>query len=154
MPGDSRGREWQSEEIPEGDSLYMRVHRDLVRSGGLTPSIFRFRERGEFADLPHLEYKFLQAEMSTDWSKYANPAECRNRATSPAEMNGVVRMIVGKVEAISGLFVKHTPDWERRNRAHADVVVKRVTADQFTEIRRRLLGATAWVPGFALTPAQ
>jgi len=60
--------------------------------------------------------------MSTEWQKYCEtPQEARSRAKEPQD-NAVISLIVGDVRGIQGLAVVHTPNQERLNRAHADVV--------------------------------
>lgn len=60
--------------------------------------------------------------MSTEWRKYcATPQGVRSHAKVPQD-NAVLLLIAGDVRAIQGLGVVHTPDRERRNRAHVDVI--------------------------------
>lgn len=82
----------------------MRVHEMFRDDGGFAPGAFRNQGEG----------------MSTDWEKYATRRETRERAPKP-ELNAVVQLQVGRVREVPGQEVEHTPDVERRNRAHTDV---------------------------------
>ena len=93
---------WESEDIPNDAKLFLRVHRNNVRSG-LTPNIFVQHGGG----------------MSTDWEKYSTPAETRARGRKPSNEYGVVALIAERIRSVSGLAVAHTP--EDDNRAHTDV---------------------------------
>ena len=96
--------DWPVEEIPDGDTLFMRMHKDHFRNGKIQAGVFRAQGGG----------------MSTDWSKYATPVQTLNRARIP-EDNGVIGLPVQKVRAIPSLSVVHSPDIQTRNRAHTDV---------------------------------
>src|SRR6202022_2386786 len=109
------------EEIPDGDALYMRVHRQyLNKEGKLAPGAFRDRGRG----------------MSTDWSKYSTPPESLKRANQPTD-NGIIELGVGGVRSIKPLTVEHDPI--PANQAHTQVIG---TKDE--EIRLKLLRLAAW----------
>lgn len=82
----------------------MGVHKTWLKPDG-TLATGAFQNRG--------------GAMSTDWSKYATPEETRQRRRTPAD-NAVVSMNVGKVRAVPGQSVTHTPLPE--NRAHTDVL--------------------------------
>jgi hypothetical protein len=113
---DEIGVPWESEEIPDEDLLYMRVHRAQLDSDG-KPIPGAFRNHGR--------------AMSTNWSKYSSPEETRQRARSPSE-NAVIQMMTGEVRAVPGQSVVHTPDLPTRNRAHTDV-----TGEKTPEVRIR-----------------
>jgi hypothetical protein len=83
--------------------------------------------------------------MSTEWEKYSSPQEARDRAKKPAD-NGVIQMVAGEVSAVPRLTVKHTPDLERRVRAHTDVL-----GPKDPESRVKLARISRWVSGFELT---
>lgn len=100
---------WASEEIPGQDFLYLRIHEANLYPDG-TPNPGAFRNRPDK----------LKDGMSTDWDKYSNPAQTRDRAHEPYK-NKVVKMNVGEVRLIPQQIVKHTPDLENHNRAHTDV---------------------------------
>ncbi len=103
---DSVDLAWESESIPDDAVLYMRAHRQYFRGGILQPGVFRDQ----------------QSAMSTEWQKYCDtPQEARSRAKEPKD-NAIISLIVGDVRGIQGLTVVHTPDPERLNRAHVDVV--------------------------------
>jgi hypothetical protein len=96
--------DWPQEEIPDQAQLFMRVHDMWRKDVDVNPGAFKNHNGG----------------MSTDWAKYSTPEETRQRARSP-DRNAVVSLGVGAVRAIPGQEVVHTPDTERRNRAHTDV---------------------------------
>lgn len=100
--------DWQSENIPETDFLYMRVHKNWFHPKQNITGLFKNHGGG----------------MSTDWSHYATPQETRKRVVqfgkSPEDF-AVIKMLVAQVRAIEGQTVKHTPDIPNLNRAHTDV---------------------------------
>ena len=98
---------WPSEEIPDDNSLWMRVHRQRVRNGEIRPNAFVNRPTETDG-------------MSTNWEKYATPQQTQNDANVPND-NAVIQLIVGEVRKLPGQTVDHTPDIERNNRAHTDV---------------------------------
>lgn len=99
---------WQREDIPDADSLWMRVHRMWFDSqGNIRPGSFQNRPTD-------------QDGMSTDWQKYADPEDTRSRAKKPQD-NAVIRLVVGEVRQIPDQSVVHTPDPKTNNRAHTDV---------------------------------
>jgi hypothetical protein len=59
--------------------------------------------------------------MSTDWEKYSSAEETQARSKNPKD-NAVISMISGEVGKVPGLVVEHTPDVQRRVRAHTDVI--------------------------------
>ena len=120
---------WPVEAIPETDKLYMRVHRSYVHNGDFVPGAFRDHGGG----------------MSTDWEKYATPIETKNRCANPND-NGVIEMVSGNVAAVPGLTVVHTPDVQRRIRAHVDVVGDK----KAPEVRVKLKRIASWVIGCQL----
>src|ERR1051326_2212343 len=108
---------WPAEEIPNEDTLYLRVHKNYVQSDELQPAVFRDHGDG----------------MSTHWSRYCLSAmEARPHASSPAD-NGVVSLSVGGVRAIP-LIVEHTPVADPPDRSHTDV-----RGSKTAEVRLRLL---------------
>jgi hypothetical protein len=98
---------WQSENIPNEDFLYMRVHKQnfCAKYPTFSPGVFVNRGGG----------------MSTDWSKYSTPSETRNRGKVPKD-NAIIRMLASDVGNIEGQTVIHTPDIPNRNRSHTDVI--------------------------------
>lgn len=115
--------ELSQERIPDGDYLYLRVHRNHQENGVLTPAAIRDHGDG----------------MSTSWSKYSTPEETWRRARRP-EITGVVRMLVAEIREIPGITVAHTPTPD--DRSHVDVLGDK--RDQ--EIRVKLLRACReWV---------
>jgi hypothetical protein len=111
---------WPSENIPNEDSLWMRVHRTWIDSNGdIRPGAFQNRPTHKDG-------------MSTDWAKYARPEDTRFRAKNPRE-NAVIQLIVGKVREIPDQTVIHTPDSATNNQAHTDVF-----GEKHTEARVKL----------------
>ncbi|MEX2411974.1 MAG: hypothetical protein WD607_11535 [Candidatus Paceibacterota bacterium] len=98
--------DFEVEEIPDEDSLYMRVHKNWIRDGELNPGTFRNNEGG----------------MSTDWSKYSDPEQTRNRVIAydkEPDNYGILGMNVGDVRKIPDQVVIHKPLDD--NRSHTDV---------------------------------
>ena len=116
---------WSSENIPDFANLYMRVHRALVkRDGSIARSAFKDHNGG----------------MSTDWDRYSTPEETRARGNKPPQDYAVVSMNVEGVRYIAPeLEVNHTPDLERNNRAHTDVI-----GEKDTEARTKLKRLSTW----------
>jgi hypothetical protein len=104
---------WESEEIPDLELLYMRIHHSLMAADG-TPDPGAFRDHS--------------GGMSTDWAKYASPEDTRQRARKPEE-NAVIVMVAGDVRSIPGHRVTHTPTLS--NRAHTDVFGQKTTEARF-----------------------
>lgn len=100
--------DWQSENIPDTDFLYMRVHKNWFQPKQNITGLFKNHGEG----------------MSTDWSYYATPQETRKRVIqfdkSPGDF-AVIKMLVAEVRAIEDQIVEHTPDRKNINRAHTDV---------------------------------
>jgi hypothetical protein len=97
---------WPIEEISDQDDLFMGVHKRYL-------NVDRSVQLGAFRN--------HNGGMSTNWSKYSTPEETRQQRRTPLA-NAVIQMNVGSVRAVSGQSVKHTPNWERKNRAHTDVL--------------------------------
>ena len=118
---------WPTENIPDQDLLYMRVHRNNTRDGAPTAGAFKRHGEG----------------LSTDWAKYcAGPEDTRGRAkSSQPQDHAIVSFVVGNVRADPRFTVMHTPIQRTiedpiGNRAHADI---RATADvSKTEFRAKL----------------
>ena len=103
---------WPVEEVPDVDTLYMRVHRQWIRAdGSLRPLCFKNRPDDS-------------GGMSTDWDRYSTPEETRQRARRPSD-NAVIAMNVGQIRAIPEQRVQHSPVFGHPelpdNRAHTDV---------------------------------
>lgn len=114
---------WAPEPIPDGDSVYMRVHVNNTKDGRILPGAFQDHE----------------GSMSTNWKKYCStPEEARAKARNPA-LNGVVEAVVGSIRSIP-LTVEHSPDLERGDRSHTSVV-----GSKTTEVRLKLYDAFNWV---------
>jgi hypothetical protein len=95
---------WDVENIPEGDFVFMRVHKNNAPNGELL--LAAFRDQG--------------AGMSTDWEKYSTAEQTRNRAgrSKPSD-NGVIKLSVTGIRRIEKLSVVHEPLTD--NRAHTEV---------------------------------
>jgi hypothetical protein len=122
------GPDWPKEDIPDGDLLYMRVHKSYFRNGQLQPAVFRDIEGG----------------MSVNWQKYCpTAANARRLAKTPAD-NGIISFpTAGAVRAIATeprLRVEHTPDFEKLDRSHAEVIGDKKAAD----VRVALLKLSVW----------
>ena len=111
---------WPVEEIPDGDLLYLRVHRQWIKNGRIAPGFFQNRPSE------------TTGAMSTDWSKYASPADTRARARRP-ELNAVISLVVGDVRTIPQQTVIHSPIQDDPvlpdNRAHTDLAGPKETGD-------------------------
>jgi len=107
--------DFQIEEIPDADSVFMRAHKDYIRDGDLMSGVFREQDGG----------------MSVDWDRYATPEDTRARAKTPSK-NAVLSLSVAGIRKIRELDVKHTP--EATNRAHSEVDLPDDRED-LTEVR-------------------
>ena len=118
---------WQSEPIPDGDTLYMRVHVNNTVNGELHPGVFVDRH----------------GAMSVNWQKYCPaPEDARRRAKEPIK-NGVISATAGKARAVPQV-VEHTPiqdnpDPRLIDRSHTDV-----RGQKTSEVRLKLLDAFDW----------
>ncbi len=110
----------QTEEIPDENRLFMRVHQAYIRDG--LPTVGAFTDHGE--------------GMSTDWDKYSTAQETLQRSKD-VQKNGVVEMIVGAVRGL-GQRVAHAPI--PTNRAHTAVL-----GEKDTEVRVKLRRVSNWV---------
>ena len=121
---------WQSEDIPNEDFLYMRVHKQnfTAKYPTFSPGVFVNRGGG----------------MSTDWSYYSTPDETRSRGKIPND-NAVIKMLVSDVRKIEGQTVIHTPDIPNNNRSHTDVFGEK---DEDPEVRLKFLRISEIIVGF------
>jgi hypothetical protein len=99
---------WPTEEIPDVDNLWMRVHTHDIEGGEILPRAFRNHPK-------------KTGGMSTDWAKYRTAQETRNTGRAGPENYTVIRLNVGEVRTIPDQKVSHTPDVANNNRAHTDV---------------------------------
>jgi hypothetical protein len=123
---------WPKEDIPDNASVFMRIHKNFIVGGDVTPNTFRDQGPG----------------MSVDWNEYSTPLETRNRARTPSA-NAVISMIAAEIRKIDALTVEHTPiqensfDEEGRplapNRAHSEVIGQKTP-----EVRVKLSRIWAW----------
>lgn len=84
---------WPIEEIPDGDSLYMRAHKSYYKDGELQPGVFRERN----------------GSISVDWNKYATPVQTQSRAQNHPLRNSVIALMAGQVRLIERMSVVHDP---------------------------------------------
>ena len=94
----------------------MRVHNMYRKNGSVAPGAFRDQGNG----------------MSTNWAKYSTPESTQEQAKIPSD-NAVISFVVGEVRLIPSQSVVHTPDIERDNQAHTDVI-----GEKDTEVRLKL----------------
>lgn len=93
--------------------------------------------------------------MSTDWSAYSTPEQCREREGRP-ERFGVVQFPVGKVRqcpintADDTLTVQHSPT--KNNKAHTDIKGFPPEGDTFRNRIRSMLCDMAEAAGWAIPP--
>jgi len=113
---------WPIESVPDADTVFIRVHQNILDEGGgaISKGAFRYRDNGIGGP----------RRISCDWSKYSTQTECRFRATVPAE-NGVVSLVVGQVRALKTSLL-HEP--LPHNRSHAGIGPEEDPAKE-TEIR-------------------
>ena len=109
-------RNWASEPIPDDDLegnpylLYYRIHIQFIKESNperISPSAFIDMGKG----------------MSTNWSKYSNPAITRvGTGEKLPENYGVVHLYVKEVrESPIGFKIEHNPLPEFNNRAHTNI---------------------------------
>ena len=113
---------WESEVIPDECQVFMNAHKGFFKGDELLPGVFRKHGGG----------------MSVNWEKYATAAITRNQAKTPDD-NAVLKMQVSSIRSISELQVEHTPDLERNNRAHTDVLGIPDGGELQTQLRSQLL---------------
>lgn len=113
--------DWIPEEIPDPARLHMRAHKSYFRNGKLLPGVFKDQGIG----------------MSTNWEKYCSSVEARLKAKVPCD-NAIIA-----IEAVSArrvaMIVKHTPDIQRQDRSHTDVI-----GEKSNEVRMALLDSVIW----------
>lgn len=120
---------WPVEDIPNGDTLYMRVHKNNILNGELDAAAFQRHGGG----------------LSTDWAKYASPEDTRSRSqSSPPGRNAVVAFVVGDIRDI-GFDVAHEPimptlDDPFGNQAHTEV------SAQVSSVEFRAKLSNLWKP--------
>ena len=118
---------WESEEIPDEDSLLMRVHQNYMDDEGEPiPAAFR-------------NHPSKNGGMSTDWERYSTPEQTRARARQPGA-NIVIAILTRAVRSIPNQLVIHTPDAETQNRAHTDVFGEKTVEarERFMRIYRKV----------------
>lgn len=81
--------------------------------------------------------------LSVDWSAHCSPTDTKNRAPVPAD-NGVISMPVKGVREIP-LKVIHTPDEERNNYAHSEILGIPPRKPSDMGIRVKLMDISSWV---------
>jgi hypothetical protein len=121
--------EWPVEDIPDSDTLFLRVHRQHIREDrSVRPAAFQDRGDG----------------MSTDWSKYASASTTRFHPLKNGPENyGVLQMNVGEVRGVDALRVVHEPIKDHPtlpdNRAHSEVFEEKTE-----EVRTKLGRLAQW----------
>jgi hypothetical protein len=115
-----------SEDIPDSEFVFLRVHKNSSRDGELLPAAFK--PKGEDG-------------LSVDWERYSTAEASRCRARVP-ELNGVARLCAEKIRAISiydgkdKLDVMHSPISE--NSSHS-LIKKLPDSDlEKTKVRKKL----------------
>ena len=122
---------WLIEEIRDNQSLYYRVHKNLVRDNEVIPGAFR--EIGK-AD---------KRSISMDWESYSTPKESLARAINPLD-NGIISFVAGQLRSLS-FAVIHSPDIKLNNRAHTDVKgLDAKKPEEKTETRLKMCGLYSW----------
>lgn len=103
-----------TEEIPDRDELFLRVHRQNVdKSGEVRPGAFANRPEGAVG-------------LSVNSSKYASAEDTREGGNQPPEHYAVAGFSAGAARACSGQSVEHRP--VEGNRAHSEVMGEKTTA--------------------------
>lgn len=107
------------EPIPDSDFVFMRAHKERMKTGSPSASVFT----------PHGD------GMSVDWDKYSTAEDTQARGKTPTD-NAVISLGVGDIREISyGLDVIHDP--LPNNRAHSGVNLPDDNAE-LTEVRLKL----------------
>jgi len=122
---------WQQENIPDQDNLYMRIHKMWIVDGYIRPGAFRNRPKGALG-------------MSTDWQKYSDAVQTKNRCRNPSEQ-ALIILLAGMVRAIPGQTVEHKPLDE--NRAHTDII-----GEKDEEVRLKFTRIYKWMIRLQSTP--
>jgi hypothetical protein len=125
---------WPKEDIPDQDTLFMRVHVNNTDEQG-EPAASAFRDHG--------------GGMSTNWHKYCPTAEEARQKASHPDRNGVVQFMVSAIREIPSLLVEHAPDHVRRDRSHTDVI-----GEKDEETRFKLRKACHWAIRVARSSTQ
>lgn len=128
---------WPVEEIPDTDTLYLRVHQQWLRDGQVLPGCFQNRPDE------------ATGAMSSDWAKYATAEETRQRARRP-EVNAVVALYVGEVRAIPEQHIVHSPVQDDPvlpdNRAHTDIAGPKETDPEIRRLFVRIASLVLSLP--------
>lgn len=127
------GGVWPTDDIPDDDIVFRRVHRQWrsrKTPSGISAAAFVGTRNGGLY------------ELSTDWSKYSNAQEARDRAQDPA-VNGVAAFVVGNVRQIPGQKVVHNPiqgvPGEVDNQAHSLVVANNHEDPEIQRLFQRIV---------------
>lgn len=122
---------WLKEEVPEGDTLYMRVHETFLRNSpeNIPPGVFKNRPTESDG-------------MSVNWERYCLTAhDAQNKANEPLK-NAVIKAVAGEIRTVPGQTVEHTPiqlTAPRPDRSHCDVLGVKTT-----EARAKLSSVFRW----------
>lgn len=123
---------WPVEEIPDKDALYRRLAPNHLRPSDGKVNSTAFKRNSAVKK----NVKEPDPDVSVDWAKYTTMKESLRLAGRPD--HGIGSLAAGLPRAL-GLSVVHTPDEERRNRAHssirgiADEKTCRILADELSK---------------------
>jgi len=115
---------WPVEDIPGADDVFLRVHKDFVKSPGVPVNAFR-------------DHPKHRGSMSVNWEKYSTAEQCRQSAKSRPDDNAVLRMNVGKIREVPTQVVLHAPIPD--NRAHSEV-----QGEKTPQVRMLLARLATW----------
>ena len=121
---------WQIEHVPDGDLLFMRVHRNNIVDAKPVVGVFINRGEGE------------QEGMSTDWSEHSTAEQTKLRARNPAWRGGVIQMVVADVRKLPRQKVEHAPLLD--NRAHTNVKGPKKESVEGTQVRYLFMRIWKW----------
>jgi hypothetical protein len=136
---------WDIEQIPDEDSLYVRVHHSQISSKDYLPKETAF-----------LNTPTTGPDLSSDWDKYANLTYCREVLASQKNHNGEYknpaaffyykfRVLSLRELKASPQNVEHSPVYNivgmPDNRAHSSIIGEKVNNAEF---RAQMLRAGVW----------
>lgn len=140
---------WAVEPIPNEDNLYFRIHKSFIKNNREYPSESAFTNTPKDGD-----------NISTDWSKYANPEQCRDLVSKIYNNEGIPKdprnysiysFGVGAVRNIKSITpeVIHEPIFNNpeipgkpNNRAHS--IIKTSKTGNDTRFRMELVELGNW----------
>jgi len=140
---------WPVEPIPDEDKLYFRIHKTFLQKNPELPPASAFTNTPKDGD-----------NISTDWSKYATPEECRDLVSKMVNKEGkskdpnqytVYSFGVGDVRKMKAITpeVIHDPIYNEpealgkpNNRAHS--IIKTGKTGNDTRFRMELVELGRW----------